>query len=616
MEELERKAEWSGLSRMKCLISAFGDGNVTQDEITQCKNMVISEGGNPLIHISVKHLQIYYPEVKGGPPDYIEAVTCGPEAPAWAPGIVWPDTQTGGCFPDRQICAEAPGYPNNAHYKAVEYAVLPADAKGRIDANDCAGIIPVNTDPKPGSPASCNCTQMVTTGQFEAGALIKCENCHDVSKSTDENSCPTGTKIWSPRSRADWDVFLASVTPINDPNFIVDITRPLAGGGAPPSNPFNSNDPERRKLLLSSRWTTADGSPFWLRSTAFTEPSGDYTANCYLNIDSAAMSSADTVAFDDSSCNYHSKSYYCQSAMINLTPKDGAPDGCTCKQVQLDGTYSAGTLIKCSSCKDVWRSVAENSCPYGTKIFSPRSREDWKTFLASAEATRAPHFIMDVTRPQDGCGGCKDHAMASTTAEVATWKTSDSTPWWIRADKFTSTTEDYKANCFLNMFTFDTEDSVAFDVAGSAADPTEDGSSCKIHSTNYFCQPELITTTTTTTTPVVSHSAVSGSYLGTKTGKKAPDGYTKVQDEYCLADSTTKDETYGLVIGTVCCTTTGTGSRPGCNSGTYETAEAHCVSQGLQLCTLAQLKAGAGEAAGCDFDASLIWSSDGCQASR
>merc|ERR1719183_3060961 len=261
------------------------------------------------------------------------------------------------------------------------------------------------------------------------------------------------------------------------------------------------DDPVRRNLPLNSRWVTQDGSPWWLRSGTFNQPDGDYKADCFLDVSSVA--SADSVEFDDQNCNYHSKSYYCQSEAVNLAPKDGAPDGCTCKKVELSGAYSAGSLVKCSTCKDVWRSHADNSCPYGTKIFSPRSREDWKTFLASAAPVRAPHFIMDVTRPQDGCGGCKDHAMKSTIAEVATWKTSDSSPWWIRADKFTAENDDYKANCFMNMFTFDTEDSVAFDM-GQTSLPTEDQGVCRIHSRTYYCQAFVVVTTTTTTTTTAS----------------------------------------------------------------------------------------------------------------
>ena len=31
-------------------------------------------------------------------------------------------------------------------------------------------------------------------------------------------------------------------------------------------------------------WKTSDGSPWWLRSTRYNEPNGDYSANCFLNL--------------------------------------------------------------------------------------------------------------------------------------------------------------------------------------------------------------------------------------------------------------------------------------------------------------------------------------------
>merc|ERR1719453_681884 len=42
MEERDRKAEWRGLSRMHCLIGAFGDGSVTDKEVDACKAMTVS----------------------------------------------------------------------------------------------------------------------------------------------------------------------------------------------------------------------------------------------------------------------------------------------------------------------------------------------------------------------------------------------------------------------------------------------------------------------------------------------------------------------------------------------------------------------------------------------
>merc|ERR1719305_224742 len=119
-------------------------------------------------------------------------------------------------------------------------------------------------------------------------------------------------------------------------------------------------------------WVTSDGSAWWLRDATYGEPNGD--------------------------CNYHSKSYFCQPSAMNLTPKDGSPEGCMCEEVTLTGTYSPGYLLKCTGCTDVYKSNDANSCPEGTKIFSPRSREDWQTIFDSGGPLRSPHWIIDITR--------------------------------------------------------------------------------------------------------------------------------------------------------------------------------------------------------------------------
>merc|ERR1719487_374554 len=131
-------------------------------------------------------------------------------------------------------------------------------------------------------------------------------------------------------------------------------------------------------------WKTSDGSPWWLRSSRYNEPNGDYSANCFLDLWGGRPRSENYIAFNDGNCNYHSKSYYCQPISINLKPKAGSPKSCVCSKVELSGKYTAGTLVKCEQCLDVRRSNDKNSCPKGMKIFSPASRGDWKTFLASA----------------------------------------------------------------------------------------------------------------------------------------------------------------------------------------------------------------------------------------
>merc|ERR1719158_1004876 len=135
----------------------------------------------------------------------------------------------------------------------------------------------------------------------------------------------------------------------------------------------------------------------------------------------------------------------------SLVPKTGSPAACKCKQVTLTGSYSAGSLIKCSNCLRVSRSMQKNSCPVGTKIFSPRTRSDWKTFIASATPLRSPHWIVDITQPQNGCGGCTRNAMNSRNPAQATWRTSDGSSWWLRSSKYREPNGDYHANCYLDL---------------------------------------------------------------------------------------------------------------------------------------------------------------------
>merc|ERR1719157_303303 len=113
------------------------------------------------------------------------------------------------------------------------------------------------------------------------------------------------------------------------------------------------------------------------------------------------------------------------------------------------------------------------------KIFSPQTRQDWTTVLNSAQPLRAPHFIVDVTRPQNGCGGCTKFPMKQTTPQQATWKTSDGSPWWLRNTKYSQPDGDYTANCFLRIYSNPTSaDTIRFN-----------DHSCVGHSRNYYCQP-------------------------------------------------------------------------------------------------------------------------------
>merc|ERR1719345_86175 len=68
---------------------------------------------------------------------------------------------------------------------------------------------------------------------------------------------------------------------------------------------MNSNAPAQ------SSWRTSDGSPWHLSQTPFSEPNGDYTANCFLFVLDTNLGSGD-VTFNDARCLYHSSTYLCQ----------------------------------------------------------------------------------------------------------------------------------------------------------------------------------------------------------------------------------------------------------------------------------------------------------------
>jgi len=445
--EKDRKAEHRALKRMVCLIDAFRDGKVQKSEVEECKG---------LTH-DTYHLDILYPE----PADAISCVV-----------------------PNR--------YPATAEYKKVEFAPLPALAKGKVDANECYGVLEISTKPKAGSPRSCKCQRVTLNGPYSPGALVKCTDCLDVYRSTEKDSCPDGTKIFSPRSRSDWHTFLASASPLANPHWIVDVTSSQNGCGGCKASAMNSGEEAQRS------WMTGDGSPWWLRSTISDSPSSNYGANCFLGL-SPFITNENSVSFTDGDggCSVHSRSYYCQQRMISTTPKSGSPDGCQCARVELTGRYSPGALLKCVGCLRVSKSSEKDSCPEGTKLFSPRSREDWRTVIDSAGPLRAPNWIVDVTRPENGIANHGPEemlpspeemydelqaAMNFETPQQASWRTQDGSPWWLRSTEYSEPSGDYQANCYMDLSRNpNNADSLTFD-----------DRDCDYSSSAYYCQPRQV----------------------------------------------------------------------------------------------------------------------------
>lgn len=420
----DRKAEWQTLSRMKCLLGMFSDEKVTAEELKTCNETVADDS----------QFTINYPTID-----------------------------------DMGTCQVPREYPSTSEYKQAQFANLPELAKGRANSFECTGVQEISTVPATGSPEGCKCRRITMNGPYSAGPLVKCVNCNDIRRTDDKSSCPDGTKLFSPRSRSDWQSFIASAQPVRAPNFIVDVTRSAEGCAACEKSSMNSGSSAQKS------WGTQDGSPWWLRSSKFEGFTGHYQANCFMDV--LTSKHEDSVTFSSHNCDYHSKSYYCQLMDVSTTPKNGSPVGCMCQKVALSGHFSAKTLVKCKGCLDVSKSTQKNSCPHGTKIFAPATREDWKTFLDSATVLRSPNFIFDVTKPQDGCRDCTKFAMNSDQPEQAVWRTSDGSPWWLRSVAHSEPTGDYEANCYMDLLSSATENAIMFN---------DDG--CKSHSDSYYCQ--------------------------------------------------------------------------------------------------------------------------------
>lgn len=142
-----------------------------------------------------------------------------------------------------------------------------------------------------------------------------------------------------------------------------------------------------------------------------------------------------------------------------------------------------------------------------------------------------------------------------------------------------------------------------------------------LYENNNIPTPLTVTTPPTcdTTTEYCSHHIISGGWKECT----VTDPPTCNNQIYCLENSKTeKNGTkvgngywYGSVIGVTCCDTNGAGFRNSSLSVTYEGAKAHCAtmsSEPLSLCTVAQLKAGAGFDGGYEFNDAMMWTSDPC----
>ncbi len=125
---------------------------------------------------------------------------------------------------------------------------------------------------------------------------------------TDANSCPSGMNLAVPRTQAH---FSAMVGRYGSSYFSIlpGIYKPGSGGSYTYCAMRSGGCPD---------WRALDGGAWFIRSSAFGEPNGDYTGGCWLGVTTAGYSiDTSTVAsgqgFNDGYCTYCATSYVCST---------------------------------------------------------------------------------------------------------------------------------------------------------------------------------------------------------------------------------------------------------------------------------------------------------------
>merc|ERR1711971_813420 len=123
-------------------------------------------------------------------------------------------------------------------------------------------------------------------------------------------------------------------------SLIVDVTKSGNGCGGCKTAAMKAGVPEQ------AMWRTTDGQAWFLRDTAFSEPSGDYTSNCYLGITRVTPTD---VQFNDQDCKHGSDDYLCQKEQIAAVLTQGQ-GRCTCPNGTPKNICMVANAAACASC--------------------------------------------------------------------------------------------------------------------------------------------------------------------------------------------------------------------------------------------------------------------------
>jgi hypothetical protein len=132
----------------------------------------------------------------------------------------------------------------------------------------------------------------------------------ETRRSTDANSCPSGTNIWVPRSKSVQEAVFRKFGSAAD---ITGVYKNSNGCGGCTSHAMKSGGTQ-----TAHGWTSvaSPATPWHLRDAAYSEPNGDYHANCWLSTYSSADEGSydnQGTKFNDGNCNAVASQYLCST---------------------------------------------------------------------------------------------------------------------------------------------------------------------------------------------------------------------------------------------------------------------------------------------------------------
>ena len=303
-------------------------------------------------------------------------------------------------------------------------------------------------------------------------------------RSTDHNSCRAmGLNMVVPRTKEHWRSLLNRYG-TSYFNTIPGISKPSSGGNYTGFAMRSGSVPD---------WRALDGGSWFIRDSPYSEPNGDYEANCWLlmyNFD------VNNIQFNDGTCSYSTSRYICStndkagvenlggvascatiklndpnaaSGNYTITTSTGARVTAFCDMTTDGGGY---TMVPVDSGIRTSRSTDNDSCKaMGLNMVVPRTKEHWRSLL-NRFGTSYFNTIPGISKPGGG-GNYTGFAMRS--GSVPDWRALDGGSWFMRDSPYSEPNGDYDGNCWLLMYNFDVNN-IQFNDGG-----------CSYSTTRYIC---------------------------------------------------------------------------------------------------------------------------------